>query len=413
MSVSPSWFRSLLPVLLIMAIHIGIGHEMITSLSNSSVLVNLPYVLFFTSLMIAQIFKQSRMGMLAVAQLLAYAVIQFRLQTPLTSGSTLLELSLLALLFPISCVMSYVFRDSGLVTKDFLYYLLAQGMFFLWSLLILDHFNQGNFPDIFTQLLSSVPQISRLPFILFLYLIVLSGITMLLLLRKNRKLDAVVYTSILLTSDVFVFFHIPHISSILFSISGIFLVLYVIAAGHELAFNDRLTNIPGRAALDNAMKHLGRRFTIAMIDVDHFKQFNDNYGHDTGDDVLKLVASRLRQVKGRAKVYRYGGEEFTVLFKGKTTEEAFDYLEALRQDIQDYDMHLRNTDKRPKNDKLGRMKRQKNQANSTVNITVSIGVSDSQSSRDPQEVIKYADQALYKAKKTGRNRVSAMNVVDK
>ncbi|WNJ97510.1 GGDEF domain-containing protein [Vibrio ruber] len=406
MSVSSSWFRSLLPILFIVAIHIGMGHEIFTQLSNSNVLLNLPYVLLFTALAVAQIFKQSRMGMLAIAQILAYAIIQLRLQTPLISGSTLLELSLLALLFPISCVICYAFHDSDLFTKEFLYYLIIQCLFFVWSLLILDYFNQGDFPDLFTQLLSSVPQVSRLPFILFLYLIVLSGITMLLLLRKNRKLDAIVYTSVLLISDVFVSFHMPHISSILFSISGIFLVLYVIAAGHEMAFNDRLTHLPGRAALDHTMKSLGRHFTIAMIDVDHFKQFNDNYGHDTGDEVLKLVASKLRQVKGKAKAYRYGGEEFTIIFKGKSTEEAFDYLESLRQEIQNYDMYLRNTDKRPKSDKMGRLKRQKDQPSNVVNITVSIGVSDSRSSRNPQEVIKSADQALYKAKKSGRNRVT-------
>ena len=104
---------------------------------------------------------------------------------------------------------------------------------------------------------------------------------------------------------------------------------------------------PGRRALETEMTHLGRKFTIAMLDVDHFKKFNDAHGHDTGDDVLKLVASKMTRVGGRAKVYRYGGEEFTVLFKGKYADDAIEYLEELREDIADYKMTLRNQSSRP------------------------------------------------------------------
>lgn len=152
------------------------------------------------------------------------------------------------------------------------------------------------------------------------------------------------------------------------------------------------------------MRHLGRKFTVAMVDVDHFKSFNDSYGHETGDDVLKLVAARLRMVQGRAKVYRYGGEEFTVLFKGKTAEQAMDYLELLRADIEAYDLVIRNLESRPKNDKDG-AKQRSDSKRMSVNITVSIGLCDSTLQRDPNEALKFADQALYAAKKAGRNCV--------
>jgi diguanylate cyclase (GGDEF)-like protein len=62
------------------------------------------------------------------------------------------------------------------------------------------------------------------------------------------------------------------------------------------------------------MMSLGHRFTIAMLDIDHFKRFNDTYGHAVGDQVLKMVAAKLRQVKGGGRAFRYGGEEFTLVF---------------------------------------------------------------------------------------------------
>jgi GGDEF domain-containing protein len=93
------------------------------------------------------------------------------------------------------------------------------------------------------------------------------------------------------------------------------------------------------------------------------------------------------------------------MFKGKNAQDAFPFLDALRQDIADYEMVLRNEDDRPKNDKFGALKRRKTNEVEKVTVTISIGVSDHQSSRKPTEVLKSADDALYKAKKAGRNRV--------
>jgi diguanylate cyclase (GGDEF)-like protein len=187
-------------------------------------------------------------------------------------------------------------------------------------------------------------------------------------------------------------------------LSGALMMLYLISASHEMAFNDQLTQLPGRHALEIDLRSPGRKFAIAMVDIDHFKSFNDSYGHDTGDDVLKLVASRIRLVKGKAKIYRYGGEEFTILFKGKTAEQAKEYLEQIRQDIEQYDLVIRDSDSRPKDDKYGATKRSDNRSQS-VNITISVGVCDSSLEKRAKEAIKRADEALYQAKKAGRNRI--------
>lgn len=172
---------------------------------------------------------------------------------------------------------------------------------------------------------------------------------------------------------------------------------------YGMAFLDDLTGLPARRALVQAMDGLGAKFTIAMVDVDHFKKFNDTYGHDVGDQVLKMVASRLRGVTGGAKAYRYGGEEFSVLFPGKLPEQAEPHLEELRRQIEQSSFALRHKD-RPDQRPDGPVKR--NREPEKVNVTVSIGYAGRISKGlDAEEIMKSADEALYRAKDGGRNQV--------
>lgn len=157
----------------------------------------------------------------------------------------------------------------------------------------------------------------------------------------------------------------------------------------RMAFVDDLTGLPGRRALGHAMAELGNQYAIAMLDVDHFKKFNDTYGHDVGDIVLKKVARELARVGGGGKAFRYGGEEFTVVFAGRTAEKAHEPLEALRKRIAD------NKITPP-------------EKNKAVSVTISVGVSErDDDTTDPWGVLKRADQKLYEAKQAGRNRVVA------
>jgi diguanylate cyclase (GGDEF)-like protein len=188
-------------------------------------------------------------------------------------------------------------------------------------------------------------------------------------------------------------------------------VMLMIAAAvaheaYQMAFRDELTGLPGRRALNERMQRLGRNYVLAMSDVDHFKKFNDTHGHDVGDQVLRLVASKLSKItNGGGRAYRYGGEEFAIVFAGKTLEECIPHLEVIRETIASYQIHLRNQDNRPNDDQQGRQRRAGSQA-STVSVTVSIGVAERQPEhRNPDEVLKSADQALYAAKGAGRNCV--------
>jgi diguanylate cyclase (GGDEF)-like protein len=183
------------------------------------------------------------------------------------------------------------------------------------------------------------------------------------------------------------------------------LLVAVLRDSHRMAFRDELTGLPGRRALDERLKATGRTYAVAMVDVDHFKKFNDTHGHDVGDQVLKLVASRLAGVGGGGAAFRYGGEEFTILFAGKDADEALPHLERLRADIAGYRMALRAPD-RPRRSRSGKRRRGAAGGTKNLSVTVSIGVAARSARHDqPEAVIKAADKALYRAKRAGRNRV--------
>ena len=140
-----------------------------------------------------------------------------------------------------------------------------------------------------------------------------------------------------------------------------------------------------------------------MVDVDHFKKVNDTYGHDVGDQVLKMVATSLRRVTGGGRAYRYGGEEFAVIFPGKELDRAVPHLEVLRENIARNSFIVRGK-KRPKK-KTDSVKKAA-PGTKKLQVTVSIGAATrDERNTTPEQLIKAADQALYKAKKGGRNQV--------
>lgn len=181
------------------------------------------------------------------------------------------------------------------------------------------------------------------------------------------------------------------------------LLIALVESSFKMAFNDELTGLPARRAMNEYLLKMGRRYTIAMVDVDHFKKVNDTHGHDVGDQVLRMVATCLRRVSGGGRAYRYGGEEFAVIFASKDPQRALPHLEELREKISAAGFVLRSR-KRPKKkpDALS----SKTAGKTRLQVTVSIGVASRNDKLvNPEQVIKAADQALYKAKKGGRNKV--------
>ena len=186
-----------------------------------------------------------------------------------------------------------------------------------------------------------------------------------------------------------------------FSSTALLMCLYaVLQESWRMAYLDELTELPARRALREKFQKMGGTYTVAMLDVDHFKKFNDTYGHDTGDAVLRMIATKMNRVSGGGASYRYGGEEFSVIFSGKDSEAAKPHLEELRETIANTPFIINRASRR-KADK--RFRKKKNKA---VKVTVSIGVADSRADiSSPWDVLKLSDKALYRAKAKGRNRV--------
>lgn len=185
------------------------------------------------------------------------------------------------------------------------------------------------------------------------------------------------------------FFEMPNVTELSFLTAVIIVFSILTRELYKLAFYDELTSLPGRRALVEDMAKLGRKYTLAMCDIDFFKKFNDTYGHDVGDEVLKMVASIFGEVD-KGKAYRYGGEEFVILFPSKDVDEAFIYADILRQKIASTPFSVRN----------------KKNTTKKIFINISIGIVQNKADdKDPFAVMKRADNALYKAKKAGRNQV--------
>jgi GGDEF domain-containing protein len=198
----------------------------------------------------------------------------------------------------------------------------------------------------------------------------------------------------------------PHAFAVYIGAGALLLAVGVLQDTFRMAFRDELTGLPGRRALNERLAGLGPQYALAMVDVDHFKSLNDTHGHDVGDQVLKLVASRLARVQGGGEAYRFGGEEFTLLFPGRSVAEALPCLETVRADIADYRMEMRRA-LRPAPGGSSKQRGAAHKADDALAVTISIGVAESGARlATPEAVLQAADKALYRAKDRGRNRVS-------
>lgn len=166
----------------------------------------------------------------------------------------------------------------------------------------------------------------------------------------------------------------------------VFVLLILINEGWTYAFLDPLTNIPNRRLLEMDMQRTRGEGVLAMADIDHFKKFNDTYGHETGDQVLKMTARVLSQQAKGFRVFRYGGEEFTLVGKGLDPTSAKQILEATRIALEQRPFYVRKQ-KKP------------------ATVTISIGLVQFDKQQPPKLALDLADNALYKAKKNGRNQV--------
>jgi diguanylate cyclase (GGDEF)-like protein len=189
--------------------------------------------------------------------------------------------------------------------------------------------------------------------------------------------------------------------TIYFATATLMLVIAAIEASFVMAYHDGLTGLPARRALTEALQRVDGRFAVAMVDVDHFKRLNDRHGHDTGDQVLRMVGAHLARVQDGGRAFRYGGEEFTLLFPGRAAADVVPELERLRAEIAAAEFGERGR-LRPRA-RPARPRARKSALR--LRVTVSIGVAEGSGAGDAA-ALERADRALYRAKDGGRNQVS-------
>ncbi len=174
---------------------------------------------------------------------------------------------------------------------------------------------------------------------------------------------------------------------------------------HE-AYVDELTELPGRRSMKQHFARLDQTYSVAILDIDRFKSINDKFGHSTGDQVLRSIASRLKE-HHTGKPYRFGGEEFVIVVEDTPFEDVVAGLEELRSKIADRPFVVRSRNRPGKKPTQPRPRGNSDHAE-RITVTVSIGVAECTGHNHvPQDVLGAADKALYRAKEEGRNCVRA------
>ena len=313
----------------------------------------------------------------------------------------------IALLLPLNFILTAALKERGLMTFEGAF----QGGILLMQLLLLRLLGQSA-PGIFHPVLqwgqNSIPW-TWLPLSGLVSFAVATVFLLVLVCRRRTSVEAGLLWAL---AGVFMAMHQvgqPEAQYLYGSAVGLLLTFAVLEHGFDMAYRDELTGLPGRRAFNELLQKLSRRYTIAMCDVDNFKNFNDTYGHEAGDQILKTVATTLFGVKGGGRAFRYGGEEFALVFNGRSAEEVQPFVESMRDAIAKMGLVL-NGRAHPL-DTTTRKKETPGPATS-VNITISIGVADNSGHNDkPEVVLEAADAALYRAKESGRNCVKIVESV--
>jgi diguanylate cyclase (GGDEF)-like protein len=372
-----------------------------------ALLDNLPLFLGLLAVFFAGAFKRGRLTLVAAHLVAAVMLIQAAQTDNLNAPDSYVVFILTSLIAPLMQAWVVIQQDTSLLSRRGIFKLASA----LLPYLIIGaawHYHPGElvkllvqFPPLLLDMVHGELLLNKLAAWVCLGLILLG----LVLTLFRRTGDEVALLGSLLSFALGVaYLRDPALSTLFFILIPTLVLVAVTQHIYAMAFIDGLTGVPARRALEHRLAGLGRHYAIAMLDIDHFKKFNDTYGHDVGDQVLRMVATQLRRVEAGGTLYRYGGEEFTIVFSGRREEEVVNALDRVRERVANYPMQVR-APQRPRNDKVGRESRGGQTGQTQVTVNISIGVAWREPEEKPAQVIKRADKALYRAKGAGRNRV--------
>ncbi len=370
------------------------------------ILPYLPYVIFFIGMVVSWIFHHSREFNLFLLFTIIYISLNNYIWVPESKVDFEFAHLLVVSLIPINYLLNFLLQERGILNQYGIrrFVILAAQLYFIaW---ILEH----PVPEIKNFLMLSyfehnIFKLTSITQPLIAALIITGLIIFYRLLKKPSTLVSGIFSSFLAITAAVHFYQQPQLAIIFTILAGMLIIITITTNAYSLAYLDELTNLPSRRAMVQSISTLGKNYCIGMVDVDHFKKFNDTYGHDIGDQVLKKLASQLRQVRG-GKAFRYGGEEFVVVFANKDLHEARLFCQELCENVATNPFVLRSK-KRPKTKQQEADPNYKQNEDKLLRITISIGLSERTDDHvTSEEVIKQADNALYIAKKKGRNQVA-------
>ena len=363
-----------------------------------------PYIIFTATIFFGIFFKRHRVTLAATCLSIVYLIIHNGSVAPELSPEYVAALTLAEVFLPINLVILAKTQDHQTLSIPALVgsaALLIQVLAGYWlAVNYTQSLNDGLFfiPDI----LSGILPLDISPAVAISY-----GASALWLTSHISKKGYIFEFAFIgaLIASLFAFQASQQTASSLYMLlASLILIWGLVYNSYLIAYIDELTELPGRRAMNEEMAGLRGDYAIAMLDIDHFKKFNDSYGHDVGDQVLRMVASKIAKIRGCGKPFRYGGEEFAIIFHGKDSKAAFPFLSNLRETIDSSKMILRDHN-RPSNKPENVTPRKT--AWQEVHITISIGIANNcDELSTPTMVLKAADQALYRSKEKGRNRIS-------
>lgn len=406
--------RRLFPAIVLILVAFFIREPAVDLRSEYQQLLNwMPYVTLGIAMLLCINYNRARLFTVSLALIIIYYLVQSELQTSLNESRALFIYTSISVLLPLMLFLFLFLPERGLRNRYGVLIISVVPLLFIIGSSVFKMVPEATLVSTINEYFQIRPYEGYLlsfNVTIFYFLVFVVGLYR--LCETNNEYFAALLSVLAFSFIILAYFSLQKISVIMLSFVGISMIVSLMRGAHDMAYRDDLTGLLGRRALNERLKGLGKRYVLAMADVDHFKKFNDTHGHDVGDDVLKMVARHIDTVKGGGTAYRYGGEEFCVVFSGKDIEYSKPFLETVRKDIEAYRMEIRDTRHRSKSTedvKQRRGRRSKARAGKTVSVTISIGVAaPGEKYVKVDEVLKAADTALYKAKQNGRNCLAEM-----
>lgn len=375
-----------------------------------------PYIVYALAALLAWRFHQPRVLLAMVLLLIAQQALEARAFAASTPNAAIF--TLIAIALPVNLAAMSLLRENRLASEVNAYWLAVMGMEAVVVALICQP-ETFRFGIAFGEALVPV-SLTRLPqfalVLFFVCAILLAG----RFFKRRDPVDNAFLWALLACGFALQAHAGKHDAGPYLGLAGLLLAVGLIETSYRLAYYDPLTALPVRRAFQDATDNVPPRYTLAMVDIDHFKKFNDLFGHEVGDQVLRMVASRLADVGGDGEPFRWGGEEFAILFRGKSLEDAAPWLDDVRAAVEESGFVVREgcdrrQTRRGKDRRRGRTPQvAKKIAGVEVFVTVSIGAAENVGrAQTVGEVLAAADKCLYRAKENGRNRVELDRPVQK